>query len=62
MAAETVIALRREAGWDQADLAAHSGLDIGLIAGVESGHSELPSSALARIARAFGVAVGDLRP
>jgi transcriptional regulator with XRE-family HTH domain len=50
--------LREERGWSQSDLAAKAGLNT--VSGIELGEADLEFDALMKLAKAFGMSVGEL--
>lgn len=53
--------IRRKKGWTQAKLARMTSLSMGYIAAIEQGRGHPSINALAIIAEALGVEIGDLK-
>src|SRR5918997_2368421 len=53
---------REEHGWSQTRLAVEAGMSVSGVSMIESGHRNLTTTTLAKLAKALGVEVGELFP
>jgi len=58
---QRIIELRKARGWSQAELSRRTGIHSSALSHLEHGHVKVWPGYLARIARAFGVSVDELR-
>lgn len=54
--------LREERGWSQAKLAVEADMSVSGVSMIENGQRNLTTTTLAKLARAFGIEIGDLFP